>query len=89
MGYITGSQTQPSELHGKYAGIIKMHNNPYGKTLEQVHLLALDSIRRKTSISEVFEEPMVYKPVGLFDVDMKGALPKWQAETTDYALLEI
>lgn len=67
MATITGTQTEPSQLHGKHAGVIKMYSNPYGSTLEQVHLLALDALKRETSISERFAEPLTYKPQGIFN----------------------
>jgi len=69
MATITGAQTEPSKLYGKHAGVVQMYCNPYGSTLEQVHLLALDALKRRTSISEVFSEPATYKPLGLFDVE--------------------
>ena len=70
MGHITGVTNSAEFIVGRYAGWSRCTNSTYRIKLEQANWLALDRFD-EDSISEVFEEPMVYKPVGLFDVDMK------------------
>ena len=66
---ITGVEMDASQLSGTYAGIVRMYESTYKDRFEQPRFLAEDATRRKTNISETFEEPVRFIVMGLFDVD--------------------